>query len=48
MIVAWTVAFHPEFEPEFAALAEPVQDVLLESARVLEAIGPTLGRPTPT
>lgn len=27
-------------------MAEPVQDALLESAKVLEAIGPTLGRPT--
>lgn len=44
--MAWTVLFHPEFEVEFGALAEQVQDDLLESARVLAAIGPTLGWPT--
>ena len=44
--MAWAVLFHPEFEAEFGALAEQVQDDLLESARVLAEIGPTLGRPT--
>ncbi len=44
--MAWVVLFHPEFEVEFADLAERVQDDLLESARVLAEIGPTLGRPT--
>ncbi len=46
MAMAWVVLFHPEFEAEFGALAEQVQDDLLESARVLAEIGPTLGRPT--
>jgi hypothetical protein len=44
--MAWVVLFHPEFEAEFGALEERVQDDLLESARVLAEIGPTLGRPT--
>jgi hypothetical protein len=42
----WTILLHAEFEPEFGAMAEEVQDALLEAARVLEAIEPTLGRPT--
>ena len=29
----WTVAFHPEFEPEFRRLATDVQDELLAQAR---------------
>lgn len=40
------VVFHPEFEREFSAMAPGVQDALLEAAKVLESIGPTLGRPT--
>ena len=43
--MAWTVELHPEFEPEFGALAEPVQDELLALLRVLEEFGPRLGRP---
>jgi hypothetical protein len=43
--VAWTVELHPEFEPEFDALAEAVQDELLALLRVLEEFGPRLGRP---
>lgn len=41
----WIVRFHDEFEPEFSALAVEVQDELLARARVLEKLGPTLGRP---
>ena len=41
----WLVAFHPEFVAEFAALATAVQDELLAHARLLEALGPTVGRP---
>jgi hypothetical protein len=43
--MAWQVALHPEFEPEFAALADDIQDELLARLRVLEAFGPGLGRP---
>lgn len=35
----------PEFEPEFDALPEPVQDELLAQATVLERFGPKTGRP---
>lgn len=41
----WTIHFHDEFEPEFAALLIEVQDELLAHAKVLAQIGPTLGRP---
>ena len=44
--MGWRVLFHDAFEPEFDALAEAVQDELLARARLLEAIGPTLGRPS--
>ena len=39
------VVFHPDFDPEFDALAPVVQDELLPQAKLLEAFGPTLGRP---
>lgn len=41
----WTVQFDTAFEPEFAALAEGVQDELLAHAKLLEVFGPQLGRP---
>jgi len=41
----WTVQFDTAFEPEFAALAEDVQDELLVHAKLLETFGPQLGRP---
>ena len=41
----WTVQLDTAFEPEFAALAEEVQDELLAHAKLLEAFGPQLGRP---
>uniref|UniRef100_B8HZQ9 Addiction module toxin RelE n=1 Tax=Cyanothece sp. (strain PCC 7425 / ATCC 29141) TaxID=395961 RepID=B8HZQ9_CYAP4 len=41
----WTVEFHEEFLPEFRQLDQAVQDELLAQAGLLEAIGPTLGRP---
>jgi hypothetical protein len=43
--VAWTVLFHPEFEPEFRGLSEAVQDELLKRLVVLREFGPALGRP---
>jgi len=41
----WTVLFHPEFQAEFDALPEPVQNELLARLGVLGEFGPTLGRP---
>ena len=41
----WKVAFVDEFDPEFEALPEAVQDELLASAQLLAAFGPQLGRP---
>ncbi|MGH6887004.1 MAG: type II toxin-antitoxin system RelE/ParE family toxin [Geminicoccales bacterium] len=43
--MAWTVAFHEEFDPEFEQLDASVQDELLARAKLLEQFGPTLGRP---
>ena len=45
MPVAWEVLFHQEFEPEFDALPEDVQDEMLALARLLQQFGPQLGRP---
>jgi hypothetical protein len=45
MPVTWEVLFHEEFEPEFDALREDVQDELLAHARLLQQFGPQLGRP---
>ena len=41
----WTVAFADEFEPEFDALPEAVQDAILARMVLLEHEGPSLGRP---
>jgi hypothetical protein len=41
----WTVEFHDDFDPEFEALPEEVQDELLALADSLEKFGPQLGRP---
>jgi hypothetical protein len=43
--MAWAVFFHNEFESEFAQLPEAVQDELLARLKLLEKIGPALGRP---
>jgi hypothetical protein len=43
--LAWEVAFGDEFDEEFEALPEPVQDELLASAKLLGVFGPQLGRP---
>jgi len=43
--VVWKVLFHEDFEPEFDALPEQVQDELLAHAKLLEQFGPQLGRP---
>jgi hypothetical protein len=41
----WDVLFYPEFELEFAELPEAIQDELLARLKLLEKIGPALGRP---
>ena len=41
----WVVLFHEDFDPEFNALPEEVQDELLAHARMVQTFGPTLGRP---
>src|SRR5882724_10309302 len=41
----WTVSFEDEFEGEFLALQQEVQDALLTAARALAEYGPRLGRP---
>jgi len=43
--VTWKVSFHEDFEAEFDALDEAVQDELLAHAKLLEHFGPQLGRP---
>jgi hypothetical protein len=43
--MAWDVLFHSEFESEFIELPEAVQNELLARLKLLEKIGPTLGRP---
>lgn len=41
----WIILFHEDFEPEFDALPEEVQDELLAHAKLLGHFGPQLGRP---
>jgi hypothetical protein len=41
----WQVAFFAEFEAEFDAFPEAVQDAILARAGLLEREGPQLGRP---
>ncbi|ADI63467.1 type II toxin-antitoxin system RelE/ParE family toxin [Trichormus azollae] len=43
--MSWVVEFHQDFEPEFDALPEEVQNRLLARAGLLEAFGSELGRP---
>ena len=43
--MTWDILFDTAFDPEFDELAAQVQDELLVHARLLEAFGPTLGRP---
>lgn len=43
--MTWEVLFHEEFELEFDALPEDVQDELLAHAKLLQQFGPQLGRP---
>jgi hypothetical protein len=41
----WTVEFHRDFDPEFDALPNDVQNELRAHALLLERFGPQLGRP---
>jgi hypothetical protein len=43
--VKWEVEFHRDFDPEFDALPDEVQDELRAHALLLERFGPQLGRP---
>lgn len=42
---AWEVEFHDEFESEFDALREDVQDELLATAKAVQRLGPAADRP---
>ena len=44
--MTWSVLFHDDFDAEFSALDEDLQDELLAHARLLAEFGPNLGRPT--
>lgn len=46
MGMTWEVVFHDEFDEEFKALDEGLQDELLAHAILLKDFGPNLGRPT--
>jgi hypothetical protein len=41
----WTVEIGDEFEPEFLALPQEVQDETFAMVRLLQKFGPQLGRP---
>jgi hypothetical protein len=41
----WTVEIGDEFEPEFLALPQEVQDEAFTMVRLLQKFGPQLGRP---
>lgn len=41
----WEIIFDNDFEPEFDALDDSVQDVCFAHLALLEHFGPTLGRP---
>ena len=43
--MAWTVLYHDAFLPEMEALGVEVQDSLLVAVELLQARGPSLGRP---
>lgn len=43
--MTWEVVLGDEFDEEFEALPQPVQDELLASAKLLGVLGPRLGRP---
>lgn len=44
--MSWPVTFHPKMAEDFTALSREVQIAMAATLRLLEASGPTLGRPT--
>jgi hypothetical protein len=42
----WEIIFHEEFDEEFGAWSEVVQDAVLSSLGKLRVFGPSLGRPS--
>lgn len=46
MTKKWEVVFHDDFDAEFKAFQETLQDELLAHAMLLRDYGPNLGRPT--
>jgi hypothetical protein len=42
--MTWTVLFHDDFDAEFQALQEGLQDELLAHANLLAEFGPNLDR----
>ena len=46
MTMEWEVLFQDEFDAEFRALEQDLQDELLAHALLLREFGPNLGRPT--
>lgn len=44
--MTWAVLFHDDFDADFQALQEGLQDELLAHANLLAEFGPNLGRPT--
>lgn len=44
----WTVSLADEFEADFLALREPVQDGVLAMAKLLQSFGPHWDDPMPT
>ena len=46
MNMPWRVIFHEEFDAEFQALEDALQDEVLAHAKLLQSYGPDLGRPT--
>ncbi|MET0264504.1 MAG: type II toxin-antitoxin system RelE/ParE family toxin [Duganella sp.] len=43
--IKWKVSFHDEFDPEFEAFSEDVQNELLAVALAVQQLGPTADRP---
>ena len=43
--MSWIVLFHPEFDTQFQAMEEGLQNELLAHAMLLRDFGPNLGRP---
>lgn len=41
----WEVEFHDDFDPEFDALGQDVQDELLATAKAVQRLGPDASRP---